>query len=168
MVPVSTLRAAETCYKKRYNYAYMSKQATPLVLSQEEEETLRFWSLDGSLSRRQLERAQIVLLAAEGRRTGDIAAALQTRPARVSKWRTRFAKNRLAGLVDLPRPGARHKYDAATDRRILDQLANPPPAGHATWTGNLLAQTLSDVSVHQIWKVLRRHGISLNRRDFTG
>jgi transposase len=43
-------------------------------------------------------------------------------------------------------------------------LDEEPPPGYATWTGKLLAKWLKDVSRHQIWRVLRRHGIHLQRR----
>ncbi len=55
-------------------------------------------------------------------------------------------------------------YGRATEKRILAQLDTPPPAGYATWTGRLLANALGDVSPHHIWRVLRRHGIHLQRR----
>ena len=43
-------------------------------------------------------------------------------------------------------------------------LDEPPPEGHATWTGTLLAEALGDVSKDQVWRVLKRQGISLRRR----
>ena len=82
----------------------------------------------------------------------------------MAKWRTRFARDRLIGLADAPRPGARPRYDETTERRILAALDDPPPAGHATWTGSLLATHLGDVSADQVWRTLRRHGIHLQRR----
>ena len=111
-----------------------------------------------------VERARIILAAADGVGTNEIARALATRPARVSKWRTRFARDRVSGLVDAPRPGARARYDETTEQRILGALDAQPPAGHATWTGTLLAGHLGDVSSDQVWRTLRRHGISLRRR----
>lgn len=68
------------------------------------------------------------------------------------------------GLQDAPRPGAARSYDETTDRRILAMMDKKPPSGNATWTGKLLAKALGDVSSHQVWRVLRRHGIHLQRR----
>ena len=143
---------------------WMNKLATPIVLSETEQETLRAWLRAGTGEQRMVERARIILAAAEGVGTNAIARELGTRAARVSKWRTRFARDRLVGLADAPRPGARPRYDATTERRILAALDTPPPAGHATWTGTLLAAALGDVSADQVWRTLRRHGISLRRR----
>ena len=142
----------------------MPKLPTPIALTATERQTLRAWQRAGTTEQRLVERARIVLRAADGQGTGEIAAALQTRPARVSKWRTRFARQRVRGLIDEPRAGAPRRYDATTERRILACLDKPPPAGHATWTGTLLAAALNDVTEHQVWRVLRRHGISLRRR----
>ena len=109
-------------------------------------------------------RARMVLLAAEGRSTRSIAAALGTWPGRVSRWRKRFARERMAGLSDRPRPGAKRKYDAEIGRRILAFLDTAPPAGFARWTAPLLAQALGDVSDQYIWRFLRRHKIDLSGR----
>lgn len=86
------------------------------------------------------------------------------RARRVSKWQTRFARQRLAGLADEARPGKPRRYNAATEKRILQKLDEAPPSGHATWTGQLLAKALGKVSAQQVWRVLRRRGISLRRR----
>jgi transposase len=142
----------------------MRKVATPIVLSEAEQETLGSWLRAGRSEQRMVERARIILAAAEGVGTNEIARTLGTRPARVSKWRTRFGRARLAGLIDGQRPGAPRRYEAATERRILAALDEPPPTGHATWTGSLVTGHLGDVSADQVWRTLRRHGISLRRR----
>lgn len=142
----------------------MPKTPTLITLSPDERTTLQRWQRASSTEHRLVERARVILLAADGKTTGEIARTLKTRPARVSKWRTRFARQRLRGLIDAPRAGAPRQYDARTERRILALLDQSPPPGHATWTGTLLAESLKDVSDHQVWRVLRRHAISLRRR----
>ena len=109
-------------------------------------------------------RAQIILAAAEGRSTKEIAFRLGTRTATVGKWRNRFARDGLPSLQDAPRSGQPRKYDAATERRILAKLDEPPPSGYATWSGALLAEALGDVHKRQVWRVLSKHGIQLQRR----
>ncbi len=142
----------------------MSKRATVIGLSAEDEKTLRRWLRSGTAEQRIIERARIILLCSEGQTTKQVAEALETRPARVSKWRTRFAKQGVAGLGDAPRPGKPRRYDDATERRVLAQLDQPPPEGYGSWTGTLVAEALGDVSDDQVWRVLRRRGISLRRR----
>ena len=142
----------------------MSRSPTPISLSADERTTLQAWQRTGSTERRLVERAEIVLRAADGQATSAIAVALRTRPARVSKWRTRFAQQRLRGLVDAPRAGAPRRYDSTVETRVLDYVNQPPPPGHATWTGPSLAGKLPDLSTYQVWRILRRRGISLRRR----
>lgn len=142
----------------------MAKIATPIRLSAEEGRTLEGWRRAHKIESRASERSRIILLAAQGMSNLEIGAQLGTRPARVSKWRTRFARERLAGLADEARPGKPRRYDAGTEKRILQMLDRAPPSGHATWTGPLLAAALGDVSAQQIWRVLGRRGISLRRR----
>lgn len=57
----------------------------------------------GTTEQRQLLRIRIVLEAAEGHATREIARWLETRPTTVSLGRGRFARERVAGLEDLPR-----------------------------------------------------------------
>jgi Winged helix-turn helix len=50
-------------------------------------------------------RAKMILLAAQGLSNDQIANGLSVPRQIVSKWRKRFFEERLAGLVDEPRPG---------------------------------------------------------------
>lgn len=54
---------------------------------------------------RDVVRAQMVLLAAEGLRNDEIARRLNTGRAVVSMWRKRFFEERLAGLEERSRGG---------------------------------------------------------------
>ncbi len=139
-------------------------KGTPIVLSDEERRTLVAWTHAGKTEHRLAERARMILGLAEGRTNLEMAAGLQTRAARVSKWRTRFARQGLEGLSDGVRAGRPRQYDAATERRIVAVLEEPPPKGWATWTGTLVAQRLGNVSADHVWQVLRRHHIQLHRR----
>jgi len=125
---------------------------------------LTAWTRQGTTEQRMAQRARIVLEAAAGRATKEIASRLGLRPATVSRWRTRFTKSRLAGLADRLRSGKPVLYGEQAERRILAQLDEPPPEGYTTWTGGLVAQALGDVTADQVWKVLRQRGIHLQRR----
>jgi transposase len=142
----------------------MSRQATPVELTDEERSTLESWVRAPSTQHRYVRRAQMILRAAAGQATKVIAEALGVTAGTVSLWRGRFAQERLAGLMDQPRSGRPAVYDAATERRVLAQIDQRPPEGHATWTGDLVAAALGDVSADQVWRVLRAQGIHLQRR----
>jgi transposase len=142
----------------------MVEPATPILLSDQEREVLSQWAHSGAEENRLVERARVILLADEGVSTREIARRLRTRPARVSKWRRRFARHRLEGLNDAARPGKPKAYDQETEKRILSLLDTDPPSGYSQWNGRLLAHALKDVSDDQVWRVLRKHKIQLQRR----
>jgi transposase len=138
--------------------------APKIILSDEERTTLLSWIRAGKTEKRTVERSQIILAASEDAKNIEIAQSLNTRPARVSKWRKRFAKDRLAGLSDAQRSGKPATYDDNTEKKILTMLDEPPPKGYAKWNGTLLAESIGDVSKDQVWRVLRKHNISLQRK----
>ena len=140
----------------------MARAATVIDLSTDDRRELEGWVRRQTAPQRQVQRARIVLASAAGKTSREIAREMGLRSATVSKWRVRFARLGVAGLADAPRPGKPATYDRATERRILAQLDQPPPAGFATWNGRLVAQALGDVSTHQVWRVLRHHRISCN------
>ena len=142
----------------------MSGKAEEINLVAEERQSLEARLRASTTEHRLVQRARIVLESAAGRMNKEIAHSLAMRPATVSKWRVRFSEQRLVGLTDAPRGRGRQKYDNATEKRILAALDGPPPEGYATWSGRLLAEHLGDVSDDQVWRVLRKHGIHLQRR----
>jgi transposase len=142
----------------------MSRPATPIHLTNEERKTLERGVKATTTEQRIVIRSRIILLAATGLKTHDIAARLSIRPTTVSTWRKRFAERHLEGLGDAPRPGKPRRYDERTEQRVLRQLEQPPPVGYSIWNGPLIAQALGDVTDHQVWRILRKHGIELQRR----
>jgi transposase len=142
----------------------MSRTPARIHLSEDEESTLREWTRKGKTEQRLCDRARVILLSHEGLTVEKIAERLRTRPARVSKWRQRFAEGRLSALSDAPRPGKPHKYTDDTENRVLALLDTAAPKGYAQWNGSLLAKALGDVSADQVWRILRRRGIQLQRR----
>ena len=140
------------------------RDATPIALTANERCTLERWVRSGTMEQRLVERARVVLLAATGAGSRAIARELGCARGVVSKWRLRFARDRLAGLADAPRSGKPKIYDEATDRCILALLDRPPPAGFARWSAPLLATHLGDVSDQYIWRFLRAQRIDLAGR----
>jgi transposase len=142
----------------------MIPDAIEVHLTRKERAELEARLRAGTTEQRQLLRIRIVLEAAEGWGTRDIARELEITPTTVSLWRGRFARERLAGLADLPRSGAPRIYDAETDRRIRAILDQPPPKGFARWNGPLIAEALGDVDVQYVWRSLRKQKIDLGGR----
>lgn len=74
-------------------------------LSEGEREILGARARQYTLPYRDVQRAKLVLLAAEGWQNKDIAETLQLTRPKVSEWRKRFFYQRLAGLEDRARGG---------------------------------------------------------------
>jgi transposase len=142
----------------------MGKAATTVTVTDQEREELERWLRSAKTEQRRAFRARVVLAAAVGEGSVSIARREGVRVNTVSKWRMRFAAKGIAGLVDEPRAGRPALYGAAAEQRVLAQLEQPPPSGYASWNGTLVARALGDVPAHQVWIILRRHGIQLQRR----
>jgi Winged helix-turn helix len=83
----------------------MPKTAVSLTLTDQDARTLRRWTRSTSVRSGLVQRARIVLLAADGKTNAEIAATVGcSRPA-VVRWRSRYAIHGLDGLVDHPRSG---------------------------------------------------------------
>ena len=76
-----------------------------IELAEEEQRILEARARKYTLPYREVLRAQMVLLAAQGLRNDEIAARLNTRREVVSQWRKRFFEQGLAGLEERPRRG---------------------------------------------------------------
>jgi len=142
----------------------MRRPDVKIVLTTAERNSLEETIRTRTAPYRAVQRARIVLLAAEGMANTAIAREVGLSRAMVVQWRQRFARSRLDGLNDAPRPGRAPKYDSTTERRIMTQLDAAPPPGYSSWTGKLLSEALGDVSPHHVWRVLRRYGVHLQRR----
>ena len=84
--------------------AHPGPRAVEVVLTDAERHVLEQASLgDGRVG----VRARIVLACAEGDSNAAVAEQVSVSVATVGAWRSRFVRERLAGLGDLPRPGRR-------------------------------------------------------------
>ncbi|MCC5021284.1 MAG: helix-turn-helix domain-containing protein [Candidatus Synoicihabitans palmerolidicus] len=99
---------------------------TPISMRPEERDQLEEMIRQPKAQARYVERARIVLWAAEGQSNKQIAQRLGTREARVSRWRTRFEREGLEGLHDAPRLGRPpRKGGEDLQARVLAQLDEP-------------------------------------------
>ncbi len=76
-----------------------------IELSEEERRALEARARKYTLPYRDVMRAQMVLLAAQGLGNDEIARRLNSRREVVSMWRKRFFEQGLAGLEERPRRG---------------------------------------------------------------
>jgi transposase len=140
------------------------REATAVILTPEERTELESFARSTKTQHRLRLKARIVLMAADGAATRAIGRALGCTTGTASKWRVRYAKDRLAGFSEIGNRGAEAKYGEEAGRRILAVLDTPPPDGWANWSGPLIAKALGDVHVQYVWRFLRAHKIDLSGR----
>ena len=102
---------------------------------------------------RMVERAQIVLYAAEGHSAVVIGRMVGCATVTAQKWRSRYEREGIAGLRDLPRPGKPLAYSCEERARLIAKACTRPPdtpAGQRRerWTYEELAAEVGMSSSH--------------------
>lgn len=105
---------------------------------------------------REVQRAHIVLAAADGASNAAIARRLSISQNTVRTWRGRFAEHGMAGLADRPRPGRPVVYGPDVHLRIVATVTSQLPEADSVWSHRLLAEHLADdgISASQIGRIL--------------
>jgi putative transposase len=141
----------------------MPRRAPQIELTSQERTTLESIVRSPSAAQRDVLRARVVLLAAEGQRNEQIQANLEVCKPVVIKWRRRFALDRMAGLVDQPGRGRKRKYDAAMRHRVAATACSTPPESVGThWSIRTLARHLG-VGTTVVQSVLAAESIQPHR-----
>jgi transposase len=129
--------------------------APAITLSAEERATLTKWSRGRKTPARLVQRAQIVLRAADGWENKDIAAELGCTRRTVGTWRTRFAAQRLAGIEqDAPRGGRTPAVRCAKEAEVIAKTTQETPPNATHWSTRTMAQAvgISKATVQRIWR----------------
>src|SRR5918994_386491 len=92
-------------------------KAVQITLTDEERAELEARAAKLTLAHRDVQRAKIVLLAAQGLSNTEIAARLDMSAKVVGQWRRRFADKRLDGLRDEARPGRPGRFPPGGSHR---------------------------------------------------
>lgn len=125
-----------------------------VTLSEEEREVLERWARRPTSAQALALRCRIVLAAADGEQSKEIAARLGCSTQTVGRWRGRFARRGLDGLHDEPRPGKpRQIGDDDIERVIVKTLEESPPNATHWSTRSMAAATgMSQSAVSRIWR----------------
>ena len=125
-----------------------------VVLTVEEREVLERWARRPRSARALAFRCRIVLAAAEGRVSTQIAAELGCNHNTVSKWRGRFARRGFDGLHDEPRPGKPRSLTDEDVERVIVKTLEEQPATATQWsTRSMAAATgMSQSAISRIWR----------------
>jgi transposase len=147
----------------------MANRVRTVVLTDEQRAVLQRQVRRKGAPARAVERARIVLLAADGVPGVEIAERVGCSEPTVIRWRSRFADHGLAGLADAPRPGKPPTIPQAVRDEILSITLTEPPAelGITHWSSRLLADRLrragTPVSHATVARVWRHFGIQPHR-----
>ena len=130
------------------------RSAVGIELDEAERGELEARTRRRKISRADAMRAEIVLLAADGRTNLAIAEQLGVSRLTVATWRQRFAAKRLDGLADEPRPGAPRKIGDEKIAEVVTTTLETMPAAATHWSTRSMAKAsgLSISTVHRIWR----------------
>ncbi len=99
-------------------------------------------------------RCRVILECSKGKTNTEVARDLKLSMPTVGKWRERFARLRLAGLADAPRPGQPRKISDAMVERVVTQTLESKPGNATHWsTRSMAAKTgLTQNAILRIWR----------------
>ncbi len=130
------------------------RAAPSIVLTESEQATLERWAGGRVTEARLVQRARIVLEAAQGRTNKAIGELVGLGRRAVGRWRQRFAEKRCAGIEkDLPRPGRKPVQRNKVARLIIHTTTQEKPPGATHWSVRTLASHLgiNREMVRRVW-----------------
>lgn len=134
----------------------MGRTAGSIELTVAERDRLESWVRASSSEQRLVERARIVLLAADGLTNVEVAGRLGVTRQTVGKWRKRFWAEGLDALGDARRSGRPLTYDHDDRLQIVKTVTTEPPDPDSYWTSQKVADAVADlgISASQVWRIL--------------
>jgi transposase len=132
----------------------MNKAVAPLVMSIGQREALTVLSRSSSATHRQVQRAKVLLMAADGVASLQIAATVGVIPVTVRSWRSRFAQEGLAKF-SVVRGGRGRKPRITPERveKIVRLTQHEKPDGATHWSCRSMAKQVGvrAATVQRIW-----------------
>ena len=126
----------------------------PITLTGEERSELEEMTRSRTLPAGDVFRSRLILLLAEGLPYRTIEERLDTTAPTIARWRSRFMKQRVAGLLEVRHPGQKPSViTPALQARVLAATRRKPSDGSTHWSCRKLAQQLniSKDAVQRIW-----------------
>lgn len=125
-----------------------------VVLSEQEREVLERWARRPTSAQALALRRRIVLAAADGEKSIDIAERLGCTRSTVGRRRGRFAERGLDGLHDEPRPGKPRQITDDDIERVIVKMLEEQPADATHWSTRQMAAAtgMSQTAISRIWR----------------
>ena len=123
-----------------------------LILTDEERQRLDSLAHRSRSAPQVARRARIILACAEGTDSKVVARRLHVTPATVCKWRGRFVRQRLDGLYDEPRPGAKRTITDEQVEQVVTRTLETTPRGATHWSTRDMAKAvgLSHMAISRV------------------
>src|SRR5262245_37190942 len=130
------------------------RPAAQIVLTDDERQTLARWARRRTSSQALALRCRIVLACADGLGNVEVGARLSIHPDTVGKWRGRFARRRLEGLSDEPRPGAPRTITDEQVEQVIIKTLEETPTDATHWSTRSMARQvgMSQTAISRIWR----------------
>jgi transposase len=144
----------------------MAKETRVLRLRRGDRAVLEEWSRSRTLQRRLVDRARIVLAAAEGLSSRSISQLYDVPRATALLWTRRYEAEGIAGIQqDRPRAGRPRKMTADIEAAVIEKTVSetPPPEVATHWSTRLMAKATGypREAIGRIWRkyALKPHQI---------
>ncbi len=143
----------------------MMNPAPALVVSDGQRAALEVLSRSQTAAYREVQRARVLLLAADGIANSLIAVKVSVTPTTVRAWRSRFEAEGLAKLGRV-RAGRGRKPVIPQSKidEIVDLTRNSKPAGQTHWSVRTMAKQVG-VSPAQVQRIWAARGLKPHRVD---
>ena len=129
------------------------RPTVPLELSLDERSYLERQVRRRRVARSMSERCRIILRCADGLPSKVVAAELGVHEHTVGKWRRRFLKDRIEGLLDEARPGRPRTIDDDQVAAVIERTLGSTPSDATHWSIRSMAGAagLSHTTIRRIW-----------------
>lgn len=132
----------------------IGRPLAPLALTAADRTTLEQWARRRTTAQALALRARIILRAATGHSNTVTAGELRVTKATVGKWRSRFVRDGLQGLLDEPRPGVPRQITDAQVEAVITRTLESTPRDATHWSTRSMAKAtdLSQSAISRIWR----------------
>src|SRR4029453_6641591 len=129
------------------------RPTAPLVLSLDERTDLERQVRRRRVAHSLAERCRIILRCADGLASKAVAAELGVHEHTVGKWRRRFLKDRVDGLLDEARPGRPRTIDDEQVAAVIERTLRSTPTDATHWSIRSMAGAtgFSHTTIRRIW-----------------
>jgi transposase len=129
------------------------RPTAPLVLTASEREYLERQVRRRRVARSMSERCRIILRCADRIPSKVVAVELGVHEHTVGKWRRRFLRDRIEGLLDEARPGRPRTIEDDQVAAVIERTLHSTPADATHWSIRSMAAAtgLSHTTIRRIW-----------------